>query len=127
MTAVAIEVLASALPDHDITLTPRPDGKFLLTVAKGGATQLCRAIDPRTVVDQSELRALAHELERDQKLVSGETDKACSMADAMKSYPGFLYGEFEALTPAQFYELVFGYYPKIYDEPFMEQMKELFN
>ena len=61
------------------------------------------------------------------KLVSGETDKACSMADAMKSYPGFLYGEFEALTPAQFYELVFGYYPKIYDEPFMEQMKELFN
>lgn len=62
-----------------------------------------------------------------QKLVSGETDKACSMADAMKSYPGFLYGEFEALTPAQFYELVFGYYPKIYDEPFMEQMKELFN
>lgn len=62
-----------------------------------------------------------------QKLVSGEIDKACSMADAMKSYPGFLYGEFEALTPAQFYELVFGYYPKIYDEPFMEQMKELFN
>ena len=60
-----------------------------------------------------------------QKLVSGEIDKACSMADAMKSYPGFLYGEFEALTPAQFYELVFGYYPKIYDEPFMEQMKEL--
>ena len=62
-----------------------------------------------------------------QKLVSGETDKACSMADAMKSYPGFLYGEFEALTPAQFYELVFGYYPKIYDEPFMEQMENLFN
>lgn len=72
MTAVAIEVLASALPDHDITLTPRPDGKFLLTVAKGGATQLCRAVDRRTVVDQNELRALAHELERDQKLVSGE-------------------------------------------------------
>jgi len=72
MTAVAIEVLASALPDHEITLTPRPDGKFLLTVAKGGATQLCRAVDRHSVVDHNELRALAHELERDHKLVSGE-------------------------------------------------------
>ncbi len=60
------------------------------------------------------------------KLVSGETDKAHSMADAMKSYPGFLYGEFDALSPQQFYELVFGYYPKLYDEPFMDEMKELF-
>lgn len=60
------------------------------------------------------------------KLVSGENDKARSMADAMRSYPGFLYGEFEALTPAQFYELVFGYYPKLYDEPFMDEMKSLF-
>lgn len=60
------------------------------------------------------------------KLVSGENDKARSMADAMKSYPGFLYGEFEALSAAQFYELVFGYYPKLYDEPFMDEMKYLF-
>lgn len=60
------------------------------------------------------------------KLVSGETDKARSMADAMRSYPGFLYGEFEALTPGQFYDLVFGYYPKLFDEPFMEEMKDKF-
>lgn len=60
------------------------------------------------------------------KLVSGESDKARSMADAMKSYPGFLYGEFDALSPQQFYELVFGYYPKLYDEPFMEEMAGLF-
>lgn len=60
------------------------------------------------------------------KLVNGEQDKARSMADAMKSYPGFLYGEFEALTPEQFYDLVFGYYPKLYDEPFMEEMKDKF-
>ena len=60
------------------------------------------------------------------KLVRGESDRARSMSDAMKSYPGYLFGEFEALTPEQFYELVFGYYPKLYDEPFMEQMKELF-
>ncbi len=60
------------------------------------------------------------------KLAAGEADKARSMADAMKSYPSFLYGEFEALTDEQFYELVFGYYPKLYDEPFMEEMKGLF-
>lgn len=59
-------------------------------------------------------------------LISGETDKACSMADAMRSYPGYLFGEFEALTDEQFYELVFGYYPKLYDEPFMDEMKHLF-
>ena len=60
------------------------------------------------------------------RLVSGESDKARSMADAMRSYPGYLFGEFEALTDEQFYELVFGYYPKLYDEPFMEEMKGLF-
>ena len=60
------------------------------------------------------------------KLVCGETDRARSMADAMKSYPGYLFGEFAALSPEQFYELVFGYYPKIYEEPFMEEMKGLF-
>ncbi len=60
------------------------------------------------------------------KLVDGEGDKARSMADAMKNYPGFLCGEFEALSPEQFYDLVFGYYPKLYDEPFMEKMKVKF-
>lgn len=60
------------------------------------------------------------------KIVGGELDKARSMADAMKSYPGYLCGEFEALTPEQFYDLVFGYYPKLYDEPFMEEMKGKF-
>lgn len=61
-----------------------------------------------------------------EKLVRGDADKARSMADAMKSYPGYLYGEFEALSPEQFYELVFGYYPKLYEEPFMDEMKGLF-
>lgn len=60
------------------------------------------------------------------RLVSGEQDKARSMADAMKSYPGFLCGEFGALTPMQFYDLVFGYYPKLYNEPFMDEMKDKF-
>ena len=60
------------------------------------------------------------------RLVRGENDKAFSMADAMKSYPGFLFGEFDALSPEQFYELVFGYYPKLFEEPFMDEMKGLF-
>ncbi len=60
------------------------------------------------------------------KLVCGEADKARSMADAMKSYPGYIFGEFEALSPEQFYELVFGYYPKLYEEPFMDEMRGLF-
>ena len=60
------------------------------------------------------------------RILSSETDKARSMADAMKNYPGFLYGEFDSLTPPQFYDLVFGYYPKLYGEPFMDEMKELF-
>lgn len=72
MTAVALAVLAAALPHHEITLTPRPDGKFLLTVIKDGATKFIRAIDHRAVTDEAELRALAHEFEREEKLVSGE-------------------------------------------------------
>ena len=60
------------------------------------------------------------------RIEAGEADKARSMADAMKSYRGFLYGEFEALSDMQFYELVFGYYPKLYEEPFMDEMKGLF-
>ena len=59
-------------------------------------------------------------------MARGEREKVRSMADAMKSYPGFLCGEFEALSDEQFYDLVFGYYPKLYEEPFMDEMKSLF-
>lgn len=61
-----------------------------------------------------------------EKIMRGETDRVKSMCDAMKSYPGFLFGEFEALSDRQFYDLVFGYYPKLYDEDFMGNMKHLF-
>ncbi len=60
------------------------------------------------------------------KLQNGERGKARSMADAMKSYPGFLFGEFEALSDEQFYDLVFGFYPKLYEELFMDETKHLF-
>ena len=58
--------------------------------------------------------------------VSGDTRKVRTMCDAMKSYPGFLFGEFESLSDKQFYDLVFGYYPKLYDDDFMGEMKYLF-
>lgn len=58
--------------------------------------------------------------------VSGRRDRVEAMCDAMKSYPGFLFGEFEALSDKQFYDLVFGFYPKIYDDDFIGEMKGLF-
>lgn len=61
------------------------------------------------------------------RFVMGERDKALSMCEAMKCYPGFLFGEYEALSDKQFYDLVFGYYPKLYEkDDFMGDMKHLF-
>lgn len=62
-----------------------------------------------------------------EQLVAGDKSRVKAMCDAMKSYPGFLFGEFEALSDKQFYELVFGYYPKLYSgEDFMGEMRFLF-
>lgn len=59
--------------------------------------------------------------------VAGDRDKLTAMCDAMKSYPSFLFGEFEALSDKQFYDLVFGFYPKLYErDDFMGEMKFLF-
>lgn len=59
--------------------------------------------------------------------VRGQRDRVETMCDAMKSYPGFLFGEFEALSDKQFYDLVFGFYPKLYNEDFIGEMRELFD
>ncbi|MGN0687542.1 MAG: hypothetical protein ACI4KA_05495 [Oscillospiraceae bacterium] len=61
-----------------------------------------------------------------EQLDRGDAARARAMADAMKSYPGYLFGEYEALSGEQFYELVFGFYPKLYDEPFMDEVRYLF-
>ena len=59
--------------------------------------------------------------------VAGDKSRVKAMCEAMKSYPGFLFGEFEALSDKQFYDLVFGYYPKLYEkEDFMGEMRYLF-
>lgn len=61
------------------------------------------------------------------QFVSGDRERVKTMCDAMKNYPGFLFGEFEALSDKQFYDLVFGYYPKLYEkDDFMGEMKHLF-
>ncbi len=60
--------------------------------------------------------------------VAGDKSRVKAMCEAMKSYPGFLFGEFEALSDKQFYDLVFGYYPKLYEkEDFMGEMRHLFS
>ena len=61
-----------------------------------------------------------------EKMARGQPDRARTMCSAMESYPGYLFGEYEALSDSQFYDLVFGYYPKLYDDEFMEPMKKLF-
>ena len=61
-----------------------------------------------------------------EKMVRGQPDRARTMCSAMESYPGYLFGEYEALSDSQFYDLVFGYYPKLYDDEFMGSMKKLF-
>ncbi|MCH5196171.1 MAG: hypothetical protein J1F28_05625 [Oscillospiraceae bacterium] len=61
-----------------------------------------------------------------EKLSRGEPEMAKVMCDAMKSCPGYIFNEFGALSSEQFYDLVFGFYPKLYGEEFMEPMKYLF-
>lgn len=61
-----------------------------------------------------------------EKMARGQPDRARTMCGAMESYPGYLFGEYEALSDSQFYDLVFGYYPKLYEDEFMEPMKKLF-
>ena len=61
-----------------------------------------------------------------EKMVKNQPDRARTMCSAMASYPGYIFGEYEALSDSQFYDLVFGYYPKLYDDEFMEPMEKLF-
>lgn len=60
------------------------------------------------------------------KLSSGEQEKAMAMAEAMRSMPGFILGDYDGLSPEQYYDLVFGIYPKQFGEPFMEEKREAF-
>lgn len=61
-----------------------------------------------------------------EKAVRGQRDRAVSMCKAMASYPGYIFGEYESLSDKHFYDLVFGYYSKIYDDEFMDEKRNLF-
>lgn len=60
------------------------------------------------------------------KLIEREREKACAMAQAMSGMAGFLLGEYEGISHERLYELLFGYYPKRFGEPFMDEMKQVF-
>lgn len=60
------------------------------------------------------------------KLIEREREKAFAIAQAMSGMAGFLLGEYEGISHERLYELLFGYYPKRFGEPFMDEMKQVF-
>lgn len=60
------------------------------------------------------------------KLSNGEQEKALAMVEAMRSMPGFILGDYDGLSSEQYFDLVFGLYPKQFGEPFMEEKREAF-
>lgn len=73
MTLAAINQLTTVLPDHQVSITPRPDGMYLLTISKDGAAIFAKAIDKQTMSKEG-IYALQHEILRDRKLISGEVN-----------------------------------------------------
>lgn len=74
MTVAALNQLIDALPEHEISLKPRPDGMYLLTIRKDGANIFVKAVDKQVVTSEEGVYALQHEILRDRKLVSGEVN-----------------------------------------------------
>ena len=74
MTTAALAQLNAALPDHDISIKPRPDGMFLLTICKDGDALFTKAVERQAVSSAEGVQALEHEILRDRKLVSGEVN-----------------------------------------------------
>lgn len=102
-------------------------GKELFAEIKPYFAKLCPIQEPD--FEKARLHIPALILGNDkicEKMVRNQPDRARTMCSAMASYPGYLFGEYQALSDSQFYDLVFGYYPKLYDDEFMEPMKHLF-
>lgn len=74
MTVSAINQLITALPDHQISIKPRPDGMYLLTISKDGENVFVKAVDKQSVISEAGVDALQREIVRDRKLVSGEVN-----------------------------------------------------
>lgn len=74
MNTATVDSLSTALPDHTISISPRPDGRYLLTISKEGEDILLKAVDKGAVDTEEGARALQREILRDRKLVSGEVN-----------------------------------------------------
>lgn len=74
MTTAALNQLVTALPDHQISIKPRPDGMYLLTISKDGMDIFVKAVDKQAVTSEAGMQALQHEILRERKLVSGEVN-----------------------------------------------------
>ncbi|SDG81049.1 hypothetical protein SAMN05216588_10138 [Pseudomonas flavescens] len=74
MTLAAFNQLITALPDHQISIKPRPDGMYLLTISKDGTNIFVKAVDEHAVTSNDGVHALQREIIRDRKLVSGEVN-----------------------------------------------------
>ncbi|KIQ06044.1 MULTISPECIES: hypothetical protein [Pseudomonas] len=74
MTVSAINQLITALPDHQVSIKPRPDGMYLLTISKDGENVFVKAVDKQSVISEAGVHALQREILRDRKLVSGEVN-----------------------------------------------------
>lgn len=74
MNTAAIDHLNSALPDHTVSITPRPDGMYLLTISREGEAIFLKAVDKTSIDTADGARALQREILRDRKLVSGEVN-----------------------------------------------------
>ena len=68
----AIQQLIENLPDHVVDFKKRPDGMLLMTLRKDDEVVFVKAIDRQTVFCEVRVKALLHEIMRDNKLVSGE-------------------------------------------------------
>jgi len=69
---IAIKEFIDAFPGYTVSITPRPDGKLLLTLDKDDHPTLRKAIDSDAVFCQKRVRGLIRELIRDIKLAAGE-------------------------------------------------------
>lgn len=66
----AIKEIYEAFPDHSVAITPRSDGKWLLTLSKGGIQELSREFDGEAAFSQRRIRGLIREVAEEMLLVA---------------------------------------------------------
>ncbi|PZW64559.1 hypothetical protein F471_04080 [Pseudomonas sp. URMO17WK12:I1] len=74
MNTATLDQLSIALPDYSVSITPRPDGMYLLSISRKGEDIFLKAVDKAAIDTEDGARALEREILRDRKLVSGEVN-----------------------------------------------------